>query len=100
MSRFLTRTVPSVRPGDLTFGDPPVLGTVLADELGSCSPKNLLEKAKERLDGLVCALALIKRTNQAVFDYRPQWRGYRHPSDNPNPRTRFGSQRAEVLVLG
>ena len=48
---------------------PPVLGTVLADELGSCSPKNLLEKAKERLDGLVCALALIKRTNQAVFDY-------------------------------
>ena len=41
---------------------------------------NLLEKAKERPDGSVCALALIKRTNQAVFDDRPQQRGYRHPS--------------------
>ena len=33
---------------------------------------NLLEKTKERLNGLVCARALIKGTNQAVFDDRPQ----------------------------
>jgi hypothetical protein len=59
------------------FGDPPVLGTVLADELSCCSPK-LSGKAKERPDGLVCALALIKRTNQAVFDDRSQRRGCRH----------------------
>src|SRR5215467_14383699 len=39
---------------------------------------NLLETAKERLDGLVCALALITRTNQEVFGALPQRRRYRH----------------------
>ena len=36
---------------------------------------NLLEKAKERLDGWAPALALIKRTNPAVFDGRLSTRG-------------------------
>jgi hypothetical protein len=50
---------------------------------------------------------LIKRTNWAVVDDRPQRSRYRPErthgkteSDSPKPRTRFGSQRAEVLVLG
>src|SRR6516162_6221241 len=68
---------------------------------------NLLEKKKEHLNGLVCALALIKGTNQAVFDDRPQRRGYQHPSGHAGKlraiirsRARGSGQKGRTFSLG